>query len=220
MGVAARAGRLPAARRNRSNTSARSATTSFNLTGGGEPLRVLAAQVQPAVFARARRDSRSPDALFTADEDRPGHEHVVVLGEGLWRIAVRLRSARSSGARFSSTPRRYTVVGVLPAALRLPLDYASRAFTQLWVPLALGPTDPQERGNHGLNALGRSGARRRRSRGRRPRSTRSRAGFQQRFPNQLRPRVRPHARAGAARGVRRRSGPRCWCCCWPSARCC
>ena len=49
----------------------------------------------------------------------------------------------------------YTVVGVLPASLRLPLDYATRTFTQIWVPLALGPVDPQERGNHGLNALGR-----------------------------------------------------------------
>ena len=49
----------------------------------------------------------------------------------------------------------YTVVGVLPASLRLPLDYASRTFTQIWVPLALGPVDPQERGNHGINALGR-----------------------------------------------------------------
>ena len=52
-------------------------------------------------------------------------------------------------------PPPYTVVGVLPAALRLPLDYANRTFTQIWVPLALGPVDPQERGNHGLNALGR-----------------------------------------------------------------
>src|SRR6202023_2477659 len=49
----------------------------------------------------------------------------------------------------------YTVVGVLPAALRLPIDYASRTFTQVWVPLALGPNDPQARGNHGLYALGR-----------------------------------------------------------------
>src|SRR5262249_26122067 len=49
----------------------------------------------------------------------------------------------------------YTVVGVLPASLRLPLDYAQRAVTQVWVPIALGPIDPQSRGSHGLNALGR-----------------------------------------------------------------
>src|SRR6185295_16961931 len=88
------------------------------------------------------------------DEDRPGGPRVVVLAEGLWR------------SRFGSDPSvvgrtieldavPYTVVGVLPSALRIPLDYASRTLTQLWVPLALGPADPQERGNHGLNALAR-----------------------------------------------------------------
>ena len=37
----------------------------------------------------------------------------------------------------------YTVVGVLPAALRLPLDYANRAVTQLWVPLQIDPAPAQ-----------------------------------------------------------------------------
>ena len=37
-------------------------STSFNLTGGGDPLRVLAAQVQPGDLRRARRARRSPGA--------------------------------------------------------------------------------------------------------------------------------------------------------------
>ena len=78
-------------------------------------------------------------------------------------IAVRIGSVDRRARRFELDATPYTVVGVLPAALRLPLDYASRTFTQIWVPLALGPVDPQERGNHGLNALGRLTARRRRS---------------------------------------------------------
>ena len=128
-------------------------STSFNLTGGGDPLRVLAAQVQPGIFA-ALGATPIAGRLFTADEDRPGHEHVVMLTEGLWRSQFGSDpSIVGRSIQLDAAP--YTVVGVLPAELRLPLDYASRAFTQLWVPLALGPNDPQERGNHGLNALAR-----------------------------------------------------------------
>jgi putative ABC transport system permease protein len=128
-------------------------STSFNLTGGGEPLRVRAAQVQPEIFA-ALGAKPVAGRVFTPEEDRPGHEHVVMLTEGLWRTQFGSDPA-IVGRTIQLDAVAYTVVGVLPAALRLPLDYASRTFTQVWVPLALGPNDPQERGNHGLNALGR-----------------------------------------------------------------
>jgi putative ABC transport system permease protein len=130
-------------------------STSLNLTGGAgsEPLRVLAAQVQARMF-----DALGAQPLlgrvFTADEDRPGRERVVMLTEGLWRS--RFGSDPSIvGRTIDLDAAAYTVVGVLPASLRLPLDYANRTLTQIWLPLALGPVDPQERGNHGLNALGR-----------------------------------------------------------------
>ncbi|PYR16169.1 MAG: ABC transporter permease, partial [Acidobacteria bacterium] len=128
-------------------------STSFNLTGGGEPLRVLAAQVQPEIFA-ALGAQPIAGRVFKAEEDEPGHEHVVMLTEGLWRSQFGADPA-IVGRTIQLDATAYTVVGVLPAALRLPLDYASRTFTQVWVPLALGPSDPQQRGNHGLNALGR-----------------------------------------------------------------
>jgi putative ABC transport system permease protein len=130
-------------------------STSFNLTGGpgSEPLRVLAAQVQPEIFG-ALGATPIAGRVFTADEDRPGHERVVMLTEGLWRTQFG-SDPSIVGRTIDLDATAYTVVGVLPAALRLPLDYASRTFTQIWVPLALGPVDPQERGNHGLNALGR-----------------------------------------------------------------
>jgi putative ABC transport system permease protein len=130
-------------------------STSFNLTGGpgSEPLRVLAAQVQAPIF-EALGATPILGRVFTADEDRAGRGRVVLLSEGLWRS--RFGSDPSMvGRTIDLDAAAYTVVGVLPASLRLPLDYANRALTQIWVPLALGPVDPQERGNHGLNALGR-----------------------------------------------------------------
>jgi len=128
-------------------------STSFNLTGGGDPLRVRAAQVQPEIFA-ALGAQPIIGRVFTADEDRPGHEHVVMLTEGLWRSQFG-SDPTVVGRAIQLDAEPYTVVGVLPAELRLPLDYANRTFAQIWVPLALGPNNPQERGNHGLNALGR-----------------------------------------------------------------
>jgi putative ABC transport system permease protein len=155
--------------------------TSFNLTGAGEPLRVRAAQVQPQIFA-ALGAQPVAGRVFTPDEGQPGHERVVMLTEGLWRSQFGSDPA-IVGRTIQLDAAGYTVVGVLPARLRLPLDYASRTFTQVWVPLALGPVDPQERGDHSLNALGRL----------RPGVTLAQAqaeiatltrGFQQRYPQQ------------------------------------
>ncbi|HEY1909430.1 MAG TPA: ABC transporter permease [Vicinamibacterales bacterium] len=127
--------------------------TSFNLTGGGEAMRVLAAQVQPEIFA-ALGASPIAGRVFTADEDQPGHERVAMLSEGLWRTRF-ASDPQIIGHTIQLDASSYTIVGVLPGALLLPLDYGSRTPTQLWVPIALGPTDPQSRGNHGLHALGR-----------------------------------------------------------------
>ena len=61
-----------------------------------------------------------------------------MLTEGLWRSQFG-SDPSIVGRTIQLDAAPYTVVGVLPAALRLPLDYASRTFTQVWVPLALGP---------------------------------------------------------------------------------
>jgi putative ABC transport system permease protein len=156
-------------------------STSFNLTGSGDPLRVLAAQVQPEIFAALGAQPMA-GRVFTADEDRPGHEHVVMLTEGLWRSQFG-SDPSIVGRAIQLDAEPYTVIGVLPAALRLPLDYASRAFTQIWVPLALGPNDPQQRGNHGLNALGRLKAGVPVAQAQAEIDTITRA-FQERYPNQ------------------------------------
>ena len=137
-----------------SNRLDRSSTaTSFNLAGGGDPRCVRAAQVQPEILA-ALNAQPIAGRVSTAKEDRPGHEPVVTLTEGLWRSQFGSDAAIVGRTRqLDAEPD--TVVGVPPAALRLRLDFASRTFTPIWVRLALGPNDPQQRGNHGLNALGR-----------------------------------------------------------------
>ena len=125
----------------------------FNLTGGGEPMRVRTAQVQADTFA-ALGVQPIFGRVFTPEEDRPGAPRVVLLNEALWRS--RFGSDLSVIGRtvlLDNTP--YEVIGILPAALRLPIDYGTRSTTELWMPLRLGPPNPNDRGNHGINAIAR-----------------------------------------------------------------
>jgi len=155
-------------------------TASFNLTGGGEPERIRAMQVQADMFA-ALGARPLLGRVFTADEDRPGHDHVALISEGLWRVRFGSSPSIVGGAiELDGTP--YTVLGVLPASLRLPTEYATRSTAQVWVPLALGPPDPNDRGNHGLNALGRLKPGATLSQGQAEIDTMTR-GFQQTFAN-------------------------------------
>ena len=127
--------------------------TSFNLTGVGDPVRVRAAQVQAAMFP-ALGVQPIAGRVFTADEDRSGRERVVLLGEGIWRSQFG-GDPFIVGRSIQLDVIPYQVIGILPESLRLPIDYATRSTTALWMPIAFGPSDPTDRGNHGYWALGR-----------------------------------------------------------------
>ena len=114
---------------------------SYNLTGGGEPERLLAGQVSADLFATLRMGA-ALGRVFTSDEDRPGAAPVVALSHGLWQ------------RRFGGDPnildrtitlndRSYTVIGVMPAGFQFP----SRV--ELWVPAGqLSGGDWRNRDNH------------------------------------------------------------------------
>jgi len=105
-------------------------TVSYNLTGDGDPERLLSGRVSAGLFKTlgvqpvAGRD-------FLAEEDQPGRERVVVISAGLWQrrfgsdAGVVGRTLRLSGEDF-------TVIGVMPAGFRLP-DQRER---ELWTPIA------------------------------------------------------------------------------------
>ena len=90
--------------------------------------------------------------LFRAEEDKPGAERTVLIGESLWR---RLFGGRDSilGEKIQLSGDLYTVIGIMPAAFQYP----SR-LNELWVPPGLSADQPtyQTRGNHpGLYAVAR-----------------------------------------------------------------
>ena len=103
----------------------------YNLTGVGDAERVIAVR---ATYTFLRTLSVSPQLGrdVTADEDRPGAPHVVLLTDGMWR------------RRFSADPavvsrtitldgKLYTVVGVLPREFEFP----TRRKAELLAPLAI-----------------------------------------------------------------------------------
>ena len=106
----------------------------ITITGGGGSERVRAGFVDRDVF-RVLGVRPLLGRGFTAEEDRPDGDRVVVLGHALWQ--------RSFGADPSLVGRTIeiggeaaTVVGVMPPGFRLPLDYGASGPTEAWIPLA------------------------------------------------------------------------------------
>jgi len=118
----------------------------YNLTGSGEPEALLSYRYSAATF-KALGVQPLLGRAFTEQEDRPGHDGVVVLSQDLWQ------------RRFGSDPgilgrsltldgRAYTVVGVMPSSTNFgPI--------QLWTPLALDPALADNRERRFLRVVGR-----------------------------------------------------------------
>jgi putative ABC transport system permease protein len=118
----------------------------FVLATADGPERVMGARVSASLFPLLGVDPIA-GRTFTADEDRFGGPHVLLLGEGLWRREFGAsQSVLNTALTLDDTV--YQVVGILPEALRLPA-------ADLYVPLAFAPAELQQRGNRALTVLGR-----------------------------------------------------------------
>ena len=124
--------------------------TTFNITGSGEPERVAALSVTPNLFptlgvlpALGRN--------FLTEEERAGHNRVVILSDGLWQR--RFGADRELiGRQIQLNGESYTVVGVMPPQFQLTRG------TEVWVPLMLDPAVQPwraDRSNHNLTVIGR-----------------------------------------------------------------
>ena len=122
--------------------------SAFNLSEDDTPERVMGARVTHdffPLFAMAPLHGRT----FTADEDVPGRDQVVVLSHRLWQRRfggdpqVVGRQVRISGVARD-------VVGVMPAAFNVTADSE-----ELWVPIAFTPERRVMYDEHFLNLYGR-----------------------------------------------------------------
>jgi len=119
----------------------------FNLTEVGDPAMLEGAQVSWGFFP-ALGISPELGRTFTLEEDTPGHEREVVLGDALWRSrfhadpAILNRVIHLNGVS-------YGVIGIMPRgfdfprANEMPGDFTFAAETQLWVPIALPAVTPR-----------------------------------------------------------------------------
>jgi putative ABC transport system permease protein len=105
-------------------------TVSYNLTGDGNPERLLSGRVSLDLF-KLLGVQPIWGRYFLAEEDQAGREKVVIISEGLWQ-----RRFGGWGDVLGKTLKLdgedFTIVGVMPAAFRLP-DQRER---ELWTPIA------------------------------------------------------------------------------------
>jgi putative ABC transport system permease protein len=118
----------------------------INLTGVGAPEKIQGFLVSANFFEIC---SVQPilGRTFVAGEDQPGHDNVVVLGENMW--AQRFGAdPKLIGQNIHLDGKAYTVIGVMPRTFSFPKT------AELWLPMALTPTDWQVRNNHTLIVIG------------------------------------------------------------------
>ncbi len=98
------------------------------MTGRGEPTTVHATEIRPD-FVHFTGLSPIIGRAFTTEEARPG-SGVVMIGEQLWRERFG-GSLDVLGSRITLNDKPFTIVGVLPAELRLPIGPER---TDVWFP--------------------------------------------------------------------------------------
>lgn len=121
---------------------------SYNLTGAGDPQRVLAGQVSSDFFATLKVNPVI-GRVFTHEEDQPGSSPVVVLSNALWQ-RVFGSDPNILNRAITLNNRSYSVLGVMPPDFQFP------ARAEIWVSAGQLSNGWQHRNNHpGLYAVGR-----------------------------------------------------------------
>ncbi len=119
----------------------------YALTGVGTPEQVEGSPVTANLFPLL---GTSPilGRNFSAEEDRPGGPHVVLISYGLWQRRFG-GDPTLIGHQIWLNNEKYVVIGVMPRGITFPEK------SQIWLPLALGPRQLAERDNHYLRVFAR-----------------------------------------------------------------
>src|SRR5881398_1367205 len=119
----------------------------FNLTGEGEPQRVLGSYASAGLFPLLGI-RLAAGRYFIAEEDRAGSSPVVILSHHLWQSRFG-GDAAVIGRTIKLDNQRYTVVGVLPADFRL------LRWPDLWMPIGQYGDDLTEHVHHAFIGVAR-----------------------------------------------------------------
>ena len=123
-------------------------TGAMNLSEGDRPERVNAAFVTASMFdVLGVRPARG--TAFTAEQDIPGADPVVLLSHEIWTRAFAADPA-IVGKTAMIQGRQRTILGIMPPGFDI---HDSKS--QLWIPLGLNPNNRQNRGSHGVYVVAR-----------------------------------------------------------------
>src|SRR5262249_3821021 len=123
---------------------------SVNLIGTEEPERIIGTMCTANYFDVLRVDPILGQ-VFTADEEQPGRDAVVVLSYALWQRRFG-GSKDVIGTTVNLSDRVRTIVAVMPPGFRLDDYDGARVF---WAPLALDPQARASRGAFAYYSVGR-----------------------------------------------------------------
>ncbi|HUQ79644.1 MAG TPA: ABC transporter permease [Gemmatimonadaceae bacterium] len=128
-------------------------TSGFNLTAGCrdgecEPQRVSTLFSSASLF-QVLRVAPVTGRAFTAEEDAPGRDGVVLISHGLW-TRMFARDPKIIGRTVRLNGRERSIIGVLPEGFAFP-----NRDTELLVPMALDDEDKQQRSTFGFYAIAR-----------------------------------------------------------------
>jgi putative ABC transport system permease protein len=121
-------------------------TSRFSLSGAGEPIEIRGSPISHGLL-EILRVSPQLGRTFTANEDRPDEDAVVIIGHDLWQRNFG-GDTNIIGRKIMISNRPRTVVGVMPRGFRFP------EISELWVPLALTPQG-FTRNDHRLRSIAR-----------------------------------------------------------------
>src|SRR6266542_3411372 len=120
---------------------------SFNLTGAGEPERVIGNSVT-ANFFQALGVRLVHGRAFLPEEERSSPAQVAIIGQGLWQRRFG-GDPQIIGKTIQLDGRSHTVVGVAPDATRVLQE------AEIWTPLTFEHPEMKVRRFHFLRAIGR-----------------------------------------------------------------
>jgi putative ABC transport system permease protein len=118
-----------------------------NLTGGVEPQRVAVGEVTPNLFHTLRANALV-GRTFAASDSASVIKDEVVLTHQLWMQRFGgMPDVIGSTIQLNGQAR--TIIGVMPASFKLPLDYTDERPSELFVPLDMTPySTADEWGDH------------------------------------------------------------------------
>ena len=121
--------------------------TGADVTGVDVPYEVFGWRVGSHLFS-ILGVSPAIGRTFTGEEEQLGHNHVVVLSDGLWRERMGA-DPNAIGKKLLMDGDPFVIVGVMPASFQFPDKR-----TQIWTPLAVKDETKANRGGFWLHVLG------------------------------------------------------------------